>query len=164
MSILNSLIGALGSQGDGKENAGGLGRIAQIAMQNPQILAVAASMLTASNKHGGLGGLLAKFQEHGLGDVAQSWVNSGEDKPVAPGQIRDVFGEAGIERIAQKAGTSPSETPDLLAGILPALVNIITPEGHAPAQADAPKSANDLLAMLGGAGGIGGLLGNLIKR
>ena len=35
---------------------------------------------------GGLGGLLEKFQQSGHGDVAKSWVGSGQNQPISPGQ------------------------------------------------------------------------------
>lgn len=149
MALFDDLAKALtgGAQGKGGE-AGGLAALAQIAMQNPQLLQAAASMLTSANKHGGLAGLLQKFQQAGLGDVAQSWVAPGANRPVQPAQIEQVFGSAGMERLAQKSGTSAAQTSDLLAQVLPLLVDRLTPQGQAPAQA--PASADALLGMLGG--------------
>lgn len=147
MSLLNSLVGALtgGAQGG---QAGGLADLARIAAQNPQLLQVAASMFTADNKHGGLAGMLRKFQEAGLGEQAQSWVGSGENQPIAPSQLEAVFGQQGIERIAQKSGVSPAEAPDLLSQVLPMLISNLTAGGQPPAQA--PASADALLGMIGG--------------
>lgn len=156
-SFLNSVIGALGAatQGGSKTDAQGgegnpLARIAQIAMANPQLLQVVAAMFTAGNKHGGLQGMLQKFTQAGLGDTAQAWVKGEPDRDVTPREIEQVFGPGGIERIAQKSGTSPAETPDLLAKILPALINGLTPGGTPPSRAEAPQSADALLGMLGG--------------
>lgn len=146
-SLINSVLGALtGGAKDGQ--SGGLAGIAKIAMQNPQLMQVVAAMFTAGNKHGGLSGMLQKFEQAGLSTQAQSWVSDGENATVAPAQIEQVFGHDGIERIAQKAGVSPAETPDLLSQILPSLINGLTPGGRAPAQT--PNSADDLLGMLGG--------------
>jgi len=36
---------------------------------------------------GGLGGLLDRLQKGGLGDVASSWVGSGQNQPVSPNKI-----------------------------------------------------------------------------
>jgi uncharacterized protein YidB (DUF937 family) len=36
---------------------------------------------------GGLGGLLEKFQQGGQGNVINSWVGSGQNQPVQPGQL-----------------------------------------------------------------------------
>lgn len=145
MSLLNSLVGALTG---GNAQSGGLAQLAEIAMKNPALMQVAASMLSADNKHGGLAGLLGQFQQAGLGDVAQSWVGTGANQPVQPSQIEQVFGPAGLQRIAAKANVAPTEASGLLATILPVLVDQMTPKGAPPAQA--PASADALLGMLGG--------------
>jgi uncharacterized protein YidB (DUF937 family) len=145
MSILNALVGAVTG---GQAANSGMAQIAAIAMKNPQILQVAASMLSADNKHGGLTGLMGKFQAAGLGDVAQSWVSTGENQPVQPQQLTQALGPDAMARIAAKAGVSPTEAPTLLAQILPVLVNQMTPKGTPPAQA--PASADAVLGMLGG--------------
>src|SRR6516165_2462502 len=36
---------------------------------------------------GGLGGLLNKLQQGGLGDQTKSWVGSGQNQPVSPNQL-----------------------------------------------------------------------------
>jgi uncharacterized protein YidB (DUF937 family) len=149
MSLLNALPGALTGGGKaGAAQGGGLAEIAQIAMQNPQLMQVAAGMLSAGNKHGGLAGLMGAFQKAGIGDVAQSWVGTGANQPVQPAQIEQVFGAAGLQRIAAKANVAPQETSGLLAQLLPVLVDQMTPRGAPPAQA--PANADALLGMLGG--------------
>jgi uncharacterized protein YidB (DUF937 family) len=149
MSLLNSLLGALTGGGQaGAAQGGGLAQIAQIAMQNPQLMQVAAGMLSADNKHGGLAGLMGAFQKAGLGDVAQSWVGTGANQPVRPDQIEQVFGAAGLQRIAAKANVAPQQASGLLAQLLPVLVDQMTPKGAPPAQA--PANADALLGMLGG--------------
>lgn len=145
MSILNTLIGALAG---GKGSNDGLAQLASIAMKNPQLMQVAASMLSADNKHGGLAGLMGKMQAAGLGDVAQSWVGTGANKPVAADQLTQALGADTMAKLAAKAGIGAQQAPDLLAQILPALVNQMTPQGKPPAAA--PANADALLGMLGG--------------
>jgi hypothetical protein len=41
---------------------------------------------------GGLGGLLDKLQKGGLGNVTNSWVGSGQNQPVSPGQLGPALG------------------------------------------------------------------------
>lgn len=149
MSVPNSLVGALTGGGQaGAAHGGGLAQIAQIAMQHPQLMQVAAGMLSAENKHGGLAGLMGAFRKAGLGDVAQSWVGTGANQPVQPSQIERVFGAVGLQRIAAKANVAPQEASGLLAQLLPVLVDQMTPRGAPPAQA--PTNADALLGMLGG--------------
>jgi uncharacterized protein YidB (DUF937 family) len=147
MNILNALVGALGG---GKKGANGMAEIASIAMQNPQLMQVAASMLAADNKHGGLAGLMGKLQGAGLGDVAQSWVSTGANKPVEPAQLTGALGADAMSKIAAKAGISAAEAPALLAQVLPALVDRMTPKGAPPTEA--PASADALLGLLGALG------------
>lgn len=147
-SFLNSIVGALtGGGAQGGTQGGGLMQLAQIAMRNPQLMQVVAAMFTADNKHGGLQGMLQKFQQSGYGDAAQSWVSEGDNAQVTGAQIEEVFGTAGIDRIAQKAGVSRAEAPDMLSQILPQLINGLTQGGKPPAHA--PQSSDDILGMLG---------------
>lgn len=145
MSLLNTLINAVTG---GKSGGGdGMAQLASIATKNPQLLKAAASMLTADNKHGGLAGLMAALQGAGLGDVAQSWVGTGANKPVDPKALSKALGPDAMSKIAAKAGVSTAEAPNLLAQVLPALVNQMTPGGKAPAKA--PANADALLGLIG---------------
>ena len=49
---------------------------------------------------GGLGGLLKQFQQKGLGEVADSWIKTGPNDAVAPGQISDALGPDVIDTLA----------------------------------------------------------------
>src|SRR5215831_2753042 len=40
----------------------------------------------------GLGGLLKKLEQGGLGNAANSWVGSGQNQPVSPGQLGSALG------------------------------------------------------------------------
>jgi uncharacterized protein YidB (DUF937 family) len=41
---------------------------------------------------GGLGGLLDKLQNGGLGNVINSWIGHGQNQPVSPGQLGSALG------------------------------------------------------------------------
>src|SRR5215472_16429194 len=41
---------------------------------------------------GGLGGLLNKLEQGGLGDVTKSWVGPGQNQPVSPSQLGSALG------------------------------------------------------------------------
>src|SRR5690349_454369 len=40
---------------------------------------------------GGLSGLVSQFQNGGLGDLVNSWVSTGQNLPVSPGQLSGMF-------------------------------------------------------------------------
>jgi uncharacterized protein YidB (DUF937 family) len=85
---------------------------------------------------GGLGGLLDKLQKGGLGNAANSWVGSGENHPVAPGQLGSALGPDIIKTLAQRSGMSEEEITKQLSQILPGVVNKLTPQGRLPTLAE----------------------------
>jgi len=85
---------------------------------------------------GGLGGLLNKLQQGGLGNVANSWVGSGQNQPVAPGQLGSALGPSIIKMLAQKSGLSEEEITKQLSQALPGIVDKLTPSGRLPTAAE----------------------------
>src|SRR6478752_6045288 len=79
----------------------------------------------------GLGGLLEKFQQSGHGDVAKSWVGSGQNQPISPGPLSSALGPAIIMTLAQKTGLS-EEVKAQLSQALPGFVDKLTPQGRLP--------------------------------
>jgi uncharacterized protein YidB (DUF937 family) len=83
---------------------------------------------------GGLGGLLKQFQQGGLGDAINSWINTGPNKTVAPAQISDALGPDVIDALSQRTGLSKDQISQILSQILPNAVDQLTPEGRLPTQ------------------------------
>ncbi|MET0919390.1 MAG: YidB family protein, partial [Burkholderiales bacterium] len=81
---------------------------------------------------GGLGGLLEQFQRAGFGQQAQSWVGTGQNLPISPDVIGQIFGQGGLSQIAQQAGLSEQETSEGLSQLLPDVVDHVTPGGQMP--------------------------------
>ncbi len=84
----------------------------------------------------GLGGLLAKLQQGGLGHVADSWVGPGQNQPVAPGQLGSALGPDIVKAIAQRSGLSEEEITKQLSQVLPGIVDKLTPNGRLPTTAE----------------------------
>jgi uncharacterized protein YidB (DUF937 family) len=82
----------------------------------------------------GLGGLLAKLQQGGLGNVANSWVGPGQNEPVSPGQLGSALGPDIIRAIAQRSGLSEEEVSQQLSQVLPGIVDKLTPHGRLPTE------------------------------
>ncbi|HEY8578090.1 MAG TPA: YidB family protein [Devosia sp.] len=80
----------------------------------------------------GLGGLLDRFKQTGHGDEADSWVQTGPNKPVQPAHLEAALGEDVIEHLQQQTGLSRSELMQRLSTNLPQAVNRLTPEGRLP--------------------------------
>lgn len=104
---------------------------------------------------GGLGGLMEKFGQNGLGDVAGSWVGKGANMNISPEQISQVLGSGPIADFARKLGVSPEQASETLAGLLPEAVDRLTPGGTA-------DGADDLLDKL--PGGVGDMIGGFLRR
>jgi uncharacterized protein YidB (DUF937 family) len=81
---------------------------------------------------GGLGGLLKQFQQAGLGEVVDSWINTGPNKTVAPGKIAEALGPEVIDTLSQRTGLPRDQVVAILSQVLPQAVDQLTPEGRLP--------------------------------
>src|SRR6266700_1655407 len=81
---------------------------------------------------GGLGGLLEKFQQSGHGDVAKSWVGTGQNQPIPPGSLGSALGPSIIKTLSEKTGLSEQQVTAQLSQLLPGLVDKLTPQRRLP--------------------------------
>ena len=131
MGLLDSVLGSLSQGGSGSGNP---------------LLQVVLSMVNDPNT-GGLAGLLSKFQEHGLGNISDSWVSTGKNLPISADQVQEALGSGQLGAIAQQLGMSQGDVSSKLAELLPGVVDNLTPDGQVP----------DM-------GSLGDLLGSLTRR
>jgi uncharacterized protein YidB (DUF937 family) len=85
---------------------------------------------------GGLGGLLNKLQQGGLGNAANSWVGPGQNQPVSPGQLGQALGPNIIKTLSQMTGLSEDQLTKQLSQGIPVIVNTLTPNGRLPTVAE----------------------------
>ena len=155
MGLLDDLLkGTLGGgQAEAHAGAGGLGNLASMVAQNPQILAAVASLLSTREGsvggNGGLAGLINAFQRNGLGDAVNSWVSTGPNPPVTGAQVTDALGHDTVSQFAAKAGVPASQAGSILASLLPAAIDHLTPAGTVPESNSLESSLGSLLASLG---------------
>jgi uncharacterized protein YidB (DUF937 family) len=97
----------------------------------------AAALEMLKSHENGLQGLVQDFQSHGLGDVVSQWIGNGPNPPISPEQVHAVLGADKIQELALKAGVSPELAKSLLAAVLPALVDKLTPGGAMPPKGSA---------------------------
>ena len=149
MGLLDSVLGSvMGGQQNAGTTGGGLGSLISMVTRNPQLMQAVTGMLSNDGGQGGLGGLMAKFQQAGLGDVVGSWVGSGQNQPVSGDQLTNVLGTDTMAGLAEKLGMSQDDAAGQLSNILPGLIDKLTPNGQAPA--GGLGTAGDLMGMLGG--------------
>ena len=92
---------------------------------------LATGLLQMINNHpGGVAGLVQSFHEKGLGEIASSWVSTGQNLPISADQIQQVLGSEQVKQLAAKAGISPDVAGSSLAQLLPTLIDKLTPNGQ----------------------------------
>lgn len=116
MSLMDQLGQAVGGMLGGSSN------------QNPLMQAL-TGLLGQNSSVGGLAGLVQTFQKNGLGEIVNSWVSTGKNLPVTPQQIQQGLGGDLLKQLATKAGISTEAAGTQLAGLLPDLVDKLTPTG-----------------------------------
>jgi uncharacterized protein YidB (DUF937 family) len=91
---------------------------------------------------GGLDGLLEKLKTAGHGEKADSWVGTGENKPIQPDELGKAIGSQTLKDIAAKAGVSEEELLKQLSAALPGLVDKLTPNGSIPRKEQVEAALN----------------------
>jgi uncharacterized protein YidB (DUF937 family) len=129
MGLFDSVAGAV----LGKVMGGEQGGMAQVAME-------------MFNQNGGLNGVLDKFKQGGLADVAASWVGTGANLPVSADQISSVLGSGAIAEMAAKFGITPEVLSSQIAQHLPGVIDKLTPNGEVTA--DSGNLLNTVLGIL----------------
>lgn len=84
----------------------------------------------------GLGGLLDRFRQAGQGKVADSWIGSGPNQPVSPGQLGNALGPNIIKTLSERSGIPEDELVRQLSQVLPGMVDKLTPRGRLPTLAE----------------------------
>lgn len=80
-------------------------------------------------KEKGVGSLVDHFSKNGLGDVAASWVGTGENAPVSEEQIEQVLPADTISGIAAKLGIDKKMVITAITFLLPIIIDKLTPRG-----------------------------------
>ena len=111
------------------------------------------ALIEQLNKYpGGLSGLIASFQQGGLGEIVASWIGKGQNLPVSADQLGRVLDPGVVDELAAKTGQDAGSVLGSLSALLPQLVDKATPDGAIqPGQGFNPA---DLL------GSLSGLFGN----
>ena len=84
---------------------------------------------------GGLKDLLDSFQSNGQGEVANSWVKTGPNKPISPQELERAISPEVWATLAEQTGLSRQDLLARLSRELPDAVDKYTPEGRLPSAA-----------------------------
>ncbi|GJJ05150.1 hypothetical protein RugamoR64_56880 [Duganella rhizosphaerae] len=136
MSLLDQLAGqVLGSLGSGQQGE---------AQQGNLLSGVMAMIDNA----GGVPAVLEKLKQSGLADQVMSWVGTGANQPISGGQLVDALGPEQLQQIAGQAGIDPQQVSSGLAGLLPQIIDQLTPHGEVPADGLLAQGLNLLKARM----------------
>jgi uncharacterized protein YidB (DUF937 family) len=83
----------------------------------------------------GLRDLIDGFKSSGQGEIADSWVRTGPNKPVSPQELERAISPEIWASLSDQTGLSKQELLSRLSRELPEAVDKYTPEGRLPAPA-----------------------------
>ena len=136
MGLLDSVLGQVLGGAQAQPQTGGIGSLGGPGGLGDlgSIAGALGGLLADNGSQGGLGGLVSKFEQAGMGDVIGSWIGTGQNAPISGGQLQDVLGSDVVSGIAQKLGMNSATVLPMLATLLPALIDHLTPKGQVPAE------------------------------
>ena len=122
-------------QASGLQGAGGLGAMEGLS---GALVPVLTTLLSGSQQGSGspIASLLGRFEQAGLGQVAQSWVGTGPNQPVSPQQVQTALGDDQVQAMSSQTGMAPQNLVSEIARVLPGLIDRLTPEGKLPVSRD----------------------------
>jgi len=122
--LQDMLGGLLGGGSTGSRSSGG--------MNMGMLVGVLGPLIAKFLQGGGLSKMMQGAKANGLSAQADSWVGTGANEPLAPQEVRAVVGDDAVHQVAQEAGISEDEAADVLAAVVPQVVNGLTPNGEVP--------------------------------
>jgi uncharacterized protein YidB (DUF937 family) len=99
---------------------------------------------------GGLPVLLAQFENAGLGSKVRSWLGPEANEPITAEQVASAIPLDTRQAWAKQAGISVEQLDQVLANVLPSLIDHATPNGVIPADEASLPEAETLMTRLFG--------------
>jgi uncharacterized protein YidB (DUF937 family) len=120
------------SASGGAPGGGGLGDLLQGGLGG--LGGLLAGGAAGSVLSGGLNDLLKQFDQTGHGDVAKSWVGTGQNKAISPNDLEHALGDDTVNSLAEQAGISKIDLLQGLSQQLPGMIDRMTPQGRVPTE------------------------------
>jgi uncharacterized protein YidB (DUF937 family) len=140
--VIAAALGSMGQprQGQAEQRQTAQAQFSQIAAALTTLLAprpgAAAAPTGQQGQPGGLDVLINQFRQSGLEDVINSWIGTGNNKPISPPQLRQVLGEGRVNDLSRQTGASQDDLVSQLSKYLPGVIDRLTPNGQLPNEAD----------------------------
>jgi uncharacterized protein YidB (DUF937 family) len=148
MGLLEQLVAGMLAQGQGQGQTAGPSP-GQPQLNQNQLGGLLQALVALLNdpRTGGIDGLAKRFQDAGLGDLIGSWIGTGQNRPIEPSQLERMF-PTEVTQMSQQAGLPPQQGGSILAQLLPALIDQLTPTGQVPQQSQMGDLTGQLLKSL----------------
>ena len=150
MGLLEQLLGSLLGQGQASQGQVNPGHVAAGQMNEDQLSGLVRAVIAMLNdpRVGGLQGLAQRFQQGGFGEILNSWVSTGQNQPIDPGDLSQILGRDRVNQMSQQAGVPPQQGSSVLAMLLPQIIDRLTPRGQVPQQDELAQAGSSLLKNL----------------
>ncbi len=149
-ALISAIVGMLAQGGGGATGGGGAGGgLGGLGNVLGSALGGGGGGAASGGGFGGLGGLVEQFARNGMGDIAKSWVGTGQNMPVSPDQLSQVLGGDMVGNLARQLGMNQGDLLGQMSQMLPQVVDKLTPQGQIP-QGDLQGMGGDLGSLLGG--------------
>lgn len=131
---LEDLLGGLVGGSKASAGSGGGGGIGTRAggVSTGALVGALAPLVIGMLRNGGLQKLIQTFQRKGLGAQAGSWVAPGANERVSGSEMRVGLGDDEVRQFAEQAGLPEDEAAEVLAAVVPQVVDGLTPDGRVP--------------------------------
>jgi uncharacterized protein YidB (DUF937 family) len=115
---------------DSLQNSGALGGV--LGQLEAAVLPAVLGEVLGNSGQGGLSSIVAKLQQGGLGDLAKSWIGTGQNLPITAEQLQQVLGSDTVRQLAAKFNIPVDQLAKVLAEQLPTAVDHASPDGRLP--------------------------------
>jgi uncharacterized protein YidB (DUF937 family) len=89
----------------------------------------------------GVDNTVRDLEKGGHGEIARSWVGSGQNRPITPDKLAAALGEDAIRDLREQTGMERDELLATLSEHLPRVIDHLTPQGRLPTEQEASQLA-----------------------
>ena len=169
--ILGSVLGQLGGNSQSQANSGGLGGIlgsvlgsltggqaqqtgtAKSGFNGKSLLIMVLPLVLAwIQEQGGLQGALDKLKKQGFTGQVDDWVSTGEGEnaPIQPQQVQNLFDDQEIEQVAAQADAPKQDVYSAISKVLPEIIDALTPQGESTSKQEANDDIQQVMNLVSG--------------
>lgn len=154
MGLLDALLSGMTDPSQGRSADAGTGSGGGAGFNLAAFLPILMQLLASRGQSGASGGgdplssLMEQFQRAGMGGQMNSWIGTGQNQPISPDQLMQVFGRGQLEQMAGQSGMDLGQLSGGLSQMLPQFIDQMTPGGQMPSQGGIDDALSELSRMM----------------